>query len=244
MPAALNTQIFYSGIYNNGIMAFIELIIWLMQGFWTLFKTWIHTFTVSFTHGGTIWIILPIWITWFFAEIFQEKKGTSIGNAISNGIVPFWVGIDWLRQLTEQVQEKQIVLDGLTYGKYFLAILAFAYGFIIVVYGIKGRNFVKFAGRIREVTYVLAMFTPVVYGIVHPDSQYWLAMLLFFPLFYLILEIVNKITPEPKSIEQEFGDFGTKNDAFKDMPQSFSEPSLSSLSTPMKNNGATGLYRK
>jgi len=170
---------------------------------WELFKTWIHTFYVSFTNGETIWIIIPIWLSWFFAEFFQEKKGTSFGNAISNGIVPLWVGIDWIRTLTSQLVEKKTVFGFIVFGKYLISVIVLIYGLFIIINGIKGRSFVRYIGRIREVTYVLAIFTPFVYGEIEPSYRYFLSFVLFFPLFYFLVELMDRLIPTPQAYEED-----------------------------------------
>ncbi|MDO8642266.1 MAG: hypothetical protein Q7R76_01585 [Candidatus Woesearchaeota archaeon] len=170
---------------------------------WGLLKMWFEAFFISFTNLNTVWIIVPIWLSWFFAEFFQEKEGTSFGNAISNGVIPFWVGIDWIRQLTTQLRAPNGTFTSLVASKYAIAALALAYGLIIIVYGIKGRPFIRYFGRIREVTYVLAMFTPFVYGLITPSYQYFLAIVLFFPLFYFVIELIDRVTPKPHAYTED-----------------------------------------
>src|SRR3989338_2042537 len=168
-----------------------------------LLKVWLNVFLVSFTNLSTLWIIVPIWLSWFFAEFFQEKQGTSFGNAISNGVIPFWVGIDWVRQVTAQLINAQINLGVLTIGKYFLSALVMAYGLTIIILGIKKKEIIKYLGRIREVTYVLVVFTPFIYGEIEPSFIYFLSALLFFPIFYGIIEIIDRLTPEPVSLKED-----------------------------------------
>ncbi len=186
---------------------------------WELFKSWVMAFAASFTSMETIWIIVPIWLSWFFAEFFQEKKGTSFGNAISNGVVPFWVGIDWIRHLTNLLLDSKIKFSWLVLGKYSLSILVIAYGLFIIIYGIKTKSIVRFLGRIREVTYVLALFTPFIYGLIQPSWQYFLSALLFFPIFYFAIELIDRYTPEPKGLAEDL----------KEESASKEEPSFDSL---------------
>ena len=41
--------------------------------FWGLFKTWISTlFVTPFQHADMLWLLIPIWVTWFFAEFFSQ----------------------------------------------------------------------------------------------------------------------------------------------------------------------------
>src|SRR3989344_5230159 len=132
-------------------MAFLDVLMVVLIFIWDLFKEWIWAFIISFTSLQTIWIIVPIWISWFFAEFFQEKRGTSVGNAISNGVVPFWVGIDWIRYLTNGVIDNSIALDISTYLKYAICLIVLSYGFTVIILGIMGKRFVNIFGRIREI---------------------------------------------------------------------------------------------
>ncbi len=171
--------------------------------FFVLFKSWLYLFYVSFNNMNTIWIIIPIWLSWFFAEFFQEKKGTSFGNAISNGIIPLWVGVDWIRQLTGQITAHSSRITLMIFSKYMISVLIIVYGFLIVFFGIKGRWFIRYIGRIRAVTYILAVLTPVMYGLVKLNLEYFIAIFLFFPLFYFIIEEIDRLTPEPKIYEKD-----------------------------------------
>ena len=168
---------------------------------WELFKTWIYTFGVSFTNLEVVWIIIPIWLSWFFGEFFVEKKGTSFANAISNGIIPTWVGIDWIRHTTIQLTNSSFTWIFVL--KYFLAILAISYGVIVIVFGIKAKKFIRFIGRIRETSYVMLVFTPLIYDLIMPSGKYFLSIVLFFPLFYVVIELIDRFTPTPKELEQQ-----------------------------------------
>ncbi len=178
-------------------MSVLSVIITVFGFIWSLLQIWLYAFYVSFTNSETIWIIIPIWLAWFFTEFFQEKKGTSFGDAISNGVIPFWVGIDWMRQLTLQLTSDGIAFSSLVLIKYLISVFILIYGFVIIVFGIKGRDFIKYLGRIREVTYILAVLTPFIYGLITPNYKYFLGIIVFFPIFYFIVEFIDRLTPEP-----------------------------------------------
>jgi hypothetical protein len=72
-----------------------------------------------------LWIIVPVWLSWFFSEFFQEKRSTSFGNAISNGVVPLWVGIDWTRFLVTGLIEKEIAFSLDIFIKFIICIIVF-----------------------------------------------------------------------------------------------------------------------
>ncbi|HLC46695.1 MAG TPA: hypothetical protein VJI75_03050 [Candidatus Nanoarchaeia archaeon] len=184
-------------------MPFLSAIISTLLFLWSLFIDWLLLFISPLKNPEMLWIIIPIWINWFFAEFFQEKGGTSFGNAISNGAVPLIIGIDWARYITNQLTEGTLKFSAMIVFKYFLCLLVIIYGFTIIYYGIKARHFVRFYGRIREVTYVLVMFTPVIYGIVAVTWQFVLAMVLFFPLFYCLIELIDIWVPNPKAVKSD-----------------------------------------
>lgn len=143
------------------------------------------------------WIIIPIWVNWFFTEFFQEKHGTSFGNAVSNGVIAIFAGIDWARYMY------RLFIDGIikfTFGvflKFLITILVFGYGIFVIIAGIKLKKIVALIGKIRWVTYILIMFTPIVYGVIKPNIQTMIAIILFFPLYYWFIEFFDRLTPEP-----------------------------------------------
>jgi hypothetical protein len=167
--------------------------------FWSLFVTWLSIFIAPIKNPEMLWIIIPIWISWFFSEFFQEKLGTDYGNAISNGAVVLWVGIDWARYMFRLLEEGKLFF-GWEFGiKLGLALICFAYGLIIIIAGIRTRKVVAFIGRIRDVTYVLVMFSPIIYDVIPLEWKPILAMIIFFPVFYIIIEIIDQNTPDPQT---------------------------------------------
>lgn len=157
-----------------------------------------------------LWILIPVYLSGIFADYFQEKKSTSLGNAISNGFVALWVGIDWCRQLTKTIDLKSIT--SLNVIQAIVAISLITYGIFIMFEGIKGKKFTHYIGRIREVTYIIICVTPVFYGIVPADLTTVIAILLFLPLWYGIWELIMHFAPETEaSLEGtggEGGEFG------------------------------------
>lgn len=186
------------GAIGTGLAAF--------GGFlWSLFLAWGSLFIAPFKQPELLWIIVPIWLSWFFAEFFQEKKSTSFGNAISNGVIPFWVGIDWTRFLVNGLIDGTMKLSFSLFLKFFLCLVVFAYGLTIIIQGIRGKEFIRYFGRIREVTYVLVMFSPIIYGAITLSWKTLLAIILFFPLFYFIIELIDHLVPNPAILKEEEG---------------------------------------
>jgi hypothetical protein len=153
----------------------------------------ISLFSSPIFHLEMLWIVIPVILSWFFAEFFQEKLGTDMGNAISNGVVALWCGIDWTRNL--MMQFKGFTTDFMV--KEGLCFALFIYGTLIVVLGLKGKGLIKYIGRVREVTYFILAFTPVAYGYYELNLLTIAAILVYFPVFYIIVEIIDRFTPTP-----------------------------------------------
>lgn len=181
---------------------------------WTLFKLWISTiFLTPFKNMDMLWLLVPIWLGWFFAEFFQEKQGTSMGNAISNAVIVMWGSIDCTRQTIRLISAGALSGFGNISLRFLLAALILSYGIFIVVLGVKGRKVIEYMGRIREVTYVFVMFTPIFYNAIPFSLNHIIATFLFFPVFYYALELINKYTPNPKAILIDEGKEGEEGGA-------------------------------
>lgn len=166
---------------------------------WGLFLHWLSIFAAPFEEPEMFWIIIPIWINWFFTEFFQEKHGTSFGNAISNGAIAIIASVDWTRYLSRLLSDGIIRFTLGVFMKFFVSIIVFAYGIYVIILGIKTREIAHFIGKIRWITYILLMFTPIVYNVIRIDFRTLAAIVLFFPLYYWAIEIFDRITPEPKA---------------------------------------------
>lgn len=174
---------------------------------WDTFIAWLFTiFVAPFKNFEMLWILIPIYLMWFFAEFFQEKEGTSLGNAITNAVVAIWGGIDWLRLTINQLINKTISFSGIVFGKIALSVFVLAYGATIIYVGVKAKTITKYLGRIREVTYVVVMFTPIYYDVIAITWQHILGVLLFFPLFYYAIELLDKLVPSPKAVKVDKGE--------------------------------------
>ena len=167
--------------------------------FWHLFAHWLSIFAAPVKEPEMFWILVPIWINWFFTEFFQEKHGTSFGNAISNGAIAILASVDWARYMY------RLFVDGIvtsfTFGvflKLLVTLGVFVYGFYVIILGIKTHKLVYFIGRIRWVTYLLVMFTPIVYNVIKMDIYTLLSIALFFPVYYMVIEVFDRSAPEPK----------------------------------------------
>jgi hypothetical protein len=211
---------FWEALFNGFVIGLIFL--------WDLFKEWIFIFISPKENFEILWIIIPIWITFIFTEIFQEKKGTGLGNAVTNGVVLLWVGIDWIRYLIRNYSSGLIIFDYTLVLKFFLCAFLLFLGGFIMYYGIKGRRYIAFIGRVRETSYLMLMFSPIIYGIISFSWKNILAIILFFPFFYFIIEMIDRYTPHPVTYDVDVTKKPESADVFmKDSIDSFDNPSSS-----------------
>ena len=168
-----------------------------------------NLFAYPFINLDVVWVAIPIYLGWFFAEFFQEKRGTSLGNAISPGTIAFWVGADWARTTLRMKAEQELAFSIAFFGKLFMAFIMFAYGLFIIIEGIKARKMIHYAGRIRVVTYFVLMLTPLFYGHGTSNLMYSIiAMFVFFPAFYYLIELIDYLVPDTAAIREEKDRFG------------------------------------
>ncbi|MBW2964284.1 hypothetical protein KY363_02390 [Candidatus Woesearchaeota archaeon] len=197
--------------------------------FWGLFKGWIVTiFVAPWKTMDMLWLLVPVWVAWFFAEFFQEKQGTSMGNAITNAVVVLWGSIDCTRQTISLMSEGTVSGIWNIIARFGIIAAIFAYGILIVILGIKGNKIIKYIGRVREVTYAFAMFTPVFYNEIPLTLSHIIATLLFFPLFYFTIELIDRYTPNPKAMVEDLEESGGGGSSSK---SSFGSDSFGSSSS-------------
>ena len=170
---------------------------------------WLRLFAAPLENLEMLWIIIPVWGVWVFSEFFQEKKGTSFGNAISNGATMLFVGVDWVRYLIRELASKDMELNGATAVLITVAALMLVYGLLIIVLGIKTNHFVKLIGRVRETTYFMVVFSPIIYGVEVLSFHTAGVIVVFFPVFYFLVELVDRLLPTPKTFEEETNALGT-----------------------------------
>jgi len=177
----------------------------MLHSLWEFFRDWLSLFYAPFRNTEMLWIIVPIYLSWVITEIYQEKRDTSFGNAISNGVVVLWVGIDWVRTTVRYFNEGGLDINSMFYVKICIGALVFIYGMLIMLLGIRGHKTVKYIARIREVSYILIVFTPLFYQPELMSFSVLLGILVFFPLFYFFVEFLDWITPDPKIYDLDEG---------------------------------------
>lgn len=216
-------------------ISILDLFMTSFNFIWDLFLMWVGLFKSPFINLNLLWIIVPIWFAWFFAEFFQEKRKTSFGNAISNGVVPIWVAVDWTRFLVTKLTIENFNFEMDIIFKLGLCVFIFLYGIMVIFMGIDGDKSTKYFGRIRVISYFLLMFTPIIYGVAELSGEIIISIGLFFPIFYYIIEIMDYYIPDPKAIiEDESED---NNDSLKtqNINQLKENPSKLSDNIKLKN---------
>ena len=176
------------------------------------FFSWLWLFGAPIKDINILWIIIPIWVSWFFTEFFQEKKGTGFGNAITNGAVCIWVSVDWLRYITKGLTDNTISTNYTLYIKFAISGLIFIFGIMVIIKGLQRKKFASFGGRIRVITYILVMFTPIIYETASIAAMNIVPIFVFFPLYYLFLELVVFVVPDSKALAEDEGKVEKKHE--------------------------------
>ncbi|MEK6938103.1 MAG: hypothetical protein AABX04_03590, partial [Nanoarchaeota archaeon] len=104
-------------------------------------------------------------------------------------------------------------------------------------WGIRGNKAIKYLGRIREVTYIFIMFVPIFYNEIPFSVNHIIAAILFFPLFYFVIELLDRYTPNPKAIMEDLKENNPsekEKDPFADFP--VEEPQTNPYSPPTSTN--------
>lgn len=185
-------------------MAFFWTIWSWVVSFFNLFGFWLSIlFVIPFKDTEILWILIPVWMNLFFTDFYQEKKGTDYGSAITNGVAMLWVGVDWVRFLIRDLSSRSMTLSkvfssNILILKFALSAFVLIVGVIIIIEGIKGIRFVRAVGRVRNTSYLLLVISPVIYGLGQFSWKYLLAITIFFPVYYFVIELIDRIVPDPK----------------------------------------------
>ncbi|MBS3106405.1 hypothetical protein J4419_01955 [Candidatus Woesearchaeota archaeon] len=176
------------------------------QFVWDSFRLWLHNLFIGpFSNFDIFWILAPVYISLIITEIFQEKKGTSLGNATSNSVIALWGGVDFLRITMKGVTG----FTAIAIGKFAIAVVILLYGVFILTLGIRGSELLKRVARVREVSYAIIIFAPLYYTQVQMSSLYLFGAVAFFPLFYLALHLFDQLLPDPASLKKDRGETGS-----------------------------------
>jgi hypothetical protein len=160
----------------------------------------IEIFAAPFMNFELLWVVIPVYFQWFLTSTFQEKKETAFGNAMVNGFVCMWVGLDWSKTLYQEIVEGSASIEAF---RLILSIALIIYGLFIFIQSFRGRRIVKYIGRVREVYYFIIVLTPIFYTIVPVDLITIGAILLGLPISYLVSGLFARYVPYPRGeIEQ------------------------------------------
>ncbi|HIP90662.1 MAG TPA: hypothetical protein EYH22_03865 [Candidatus Nanopusillus sp.] len=173
-------------------MYLTEILSQISQYLWYLLQKWLNMLIISITNPTIVWITIPIYLTWFVTEYFQEKQETSLGNAATNGVITSYVSLDWIRQMVSGNISFSII-------KLLLAILLMLYGLYVTYISIKRRPVAKILGRVKYVAYFQIMLTVLIYseytGIeLNLDSI--MAIFLGFPFIWIATKLADKYLPD------------------------------------------------
>lgn len=184
-------------------MAFLWTVWGWVMSFFSLFEYWLSIlFVLPFRDYEILWILVPVWMNLFFTDFYQEKKGTDYGSAITNGVAMLWVGVDWIRFLIRALSGRgipfsKVFSSNILLLKFALSAFVLIIGVIIIVEGVKGIRFVRAVGRVRNTSYLLLVLSPVIYGLAQFSWKYVLAVAIFFPVYYFVIEAIDRIVPDP-----------------------------------------------
>ena len=183
----------------------IYIILSIFTGFSAISKRFIEILTSFRKDFYIAFSLIPIYLAWFISDYYQERRGTDLGNAMSNGFMGLWVGMDWLRT------SYAVYIKTQSFSFLFLkGIFAFGmlfYALFIMGEAARGKDIARYVGRIREVSSFAIMFAPMIYEIVELDVLTIVAAILFFPVIYGIAELIDYyILPASKAelAEKEF----------------------------------------
>ncbi len=183
------------------IIAFILIVVYtilsIFSGFSAVSGRFISLLTAFTKNWNMVFTLLPLYLGWFIADYYQERRSTDLGNAMSNGFMGLWAGVDWMRNsyIAYQTSSNLFFLA----FKVLLCIGMLFYAFFIMRKAARGEKIAMYIGKIREISYVAIIFTPIIYDEVPFDGITLIAAILFFPVIYGIAEFVDYyILPAPK----------------------------------------------
>ena len=169
----------------------------------SLFQAFSTIFISTLTNIEIIWITYPIYITWFAMEFLVERKEIKYSHSLANSIIFSWVSIDWLRDLYLNNELND-------YNKLIITIFFLFLSLFILIASIKRKKIAKLLGKTGFFSYFQIMFTPFIYGIIEFNYINFLSVIIFFPLIYITVYVIDKLLPE--FIEEEDKKFEEDNE--------------------------------
>jgi len=169
----------------------------------SLFQAFLTIFISTLTNVEIIWVTYPVYITWFAMEFLVERKELRYSHSLANSIIFSWVSIDWLRHLYLNNELND-------YNKLIITLLFLFLSLFILIASIKRKKIAKILGKTGFFSYFQIMFTPFIYGIIEFNYINFLSVIIFFPLIYITVHVIDKLVPE--FIEEEEKKFEEENE--------------------------------
>jgi len=184
----------------------------------SLFQAFLTIFISTITNVEIIWITYPVYITWFAMEFLVERKEIRYSHSLANSIIFSWVSIDWLRHLYLDNELND-------YNKLIITLFFLFLSIFILIASIKRKKIAKILGKTGFFSYFQIMFTPFIYGIIEFNYIDFLSVIIFFPLIYIAVYVIDKLVPE--FVEEEEKKFEEDNEEnFEENNDNFAESNL------------------
>jgi len=190
-----------------GIIGMLLLFVYLiLTAAWEPFKIVFFRglfLLVSFIKDWTmVFVLIPVYLNWFASDYFQERERTEFRNAITNGILGCWVGVEWIRVslVVHNAEPNTLLLT----GKIIISLVMFAYAILVIKESAGGKSIAHIIGRAREISFLAIMITPIIYNVVPLEWITILAIILLLPMIYGVVEFVEfTILPEPAFLKKQ-----------------------------------------
>jgi len=176
----------------------------------SIFQAFSTIFISTLTNVKIIWVTYPVYITWFAMEFLVERKELRYSHSLANSIIFSWVSVDWLRHLYLDNELND-------YNKLIITLFFLFLSLFILIASIKRKRIAKILGKTGFFSYFQIMFTPLIYGIIEFNYIDFLSVIIFFPLIYITVYVIDKLLPEfieeeEEKLEEEFGEENNEED--------------------------------
>ncbi|AMD29758.1 hypothetical protein Nps_01500 [Candidatus Nanopusillus acidilobi] len=170
----------------------------------SIFQAFSTIFISTLTNIEIIWVTYPVYITWFAMEFLVERKELRYSHSLANSIIFSWVSIDWLRHLYLDNELND-------YNKLIITLFFLFLSLFILIASIKRKKIAKILGKTGFFSYFQIMFTPLIYGIIEFNYIDFLSIIIFFPLIYITVYVIDKLLPEFVEEEEKFEEENEEN---------------------------------
>jgi hypothetical protein len=170
----------------------------------SIFQAFSTIFISTLTNVEIIWVTYPVYITWFAMEFLVERKELRYSHSLANSIIFSWVSIDWLRHLYLDNELND-------YNKLIITLFFLFLSLFILIASIKRKKIAKILGKTGFFSYFQIMFTPLIYGIIEFNYIDFLSIIIFFPLIYITVYVIDKLLPEFVEEEEKFEEENEEN---------------------------------